>query len=357
MKLTKTVGLLSYGVSLPQTMIKAEEIARSQGKDEQHARSLGVRQKTVAAIDEDTITLATEAGFSCLDSWRKTYPKDAHSNDIQALFIGSESHPYAVKPSGTVVKTALGMNEQIALADLQFACKAGTQSLQIVMSYALSGMAKCGLAIGADTAQSRPGDILEFTAGAGAAAFLVGCQEDQVIAQCLGTLSVATDTPDFWRRPGQPYPEHAGRFSGDPGYFAHIKMSVSALLSELKLQPSDFAYCVFHTPNAKFPQTVAKQLGFTAEQLQPSLVVKEIGNTYAAASMLAFAAVLDEAKPHQKILLASYGSGSGSDVFVFETTSVLSKYRKHKNETVKELIGSLQPISYHEYQHANVGKL
>lgn len=366
MKIQSNIGILSYGTYLPTTVVTASEIGGAHGGDGVQGKLLGVKQKTVAAIDEDTITMATQAGYRALESWRggKSEQEFAQKRSaIGALFIGSESHPYAVKPSGTVVKGALGLPDDIALADLQFACKAGTQALQIGLSYVQAGMTSAALAIGADTAQSRPGDVLEFTAAAGAAAYLIGREsekksaaEQRVIARCVETSSLATDTPDFWRRPGQPYPEHAGRFSGEPGYFAHITRAAQAIMNKLQLQPNDFSWCVFHTPNGKFPQAVAQRLGFTAEQLAPSLIVHEIGNTYAAASLLALAAVLDQAQPGQKILAVSYGSGAGADAFVFEITPALLTFRKTQRRTVHSSLEHVHPISYQSYQSSHEGK-
>lgn len=366
MKVQSNIGIISYGTYLPTTVVTASEIGAAHGGDGVQGKLLGVKQKTVAAIDEDTITMATQAGCSALENWRGVQSVEEFAQErstIGALFIGSESHPYAVKPSGTVVKTALGLPDNVALADLQFACKAGTQALQIGLSYVQAGMVTAALAVGADTAQSRPGDVLEFTAAAGAAAYLIGRESEKksagahrVIARCVGTSSIATDTPDFWRRPGEPYPEHAGRFSGEPGYFAHITRAAQSIMKELQLQPKDFSWCVFHTPNGKFPKAVAQKLGFTAEQLAPSLVVHEIGNTYAAASLLALAAVLDRAQPGQKILAVSYGSGSGADAFVFETTPALLTFRKTQRSTLHSSLEHLHPISYQSYQSSHEGK-
>jgi hydroxymethylglutaryl-CoA synthase len=350
-----SIGIVSYGSYVPKRKVFGKEIAKSQGKlDQKIYKSLGVESKTVPGIDEDTVTISTAAGFQALERLKiilsyGVTTKDSHKNsfkkDIGALFIGSESHPYAVKATGTVVAQALGIASDsiedahgtpvikpLALADLQFACKAGTQAMQICSLYVNSGFCKYALAIGADTAQAKPGDVLEYTAGAGGGAIILGKEsnngDSKLLAKLIATTSVATDTPDFWRRPSQPYPEHAGRFTAGPGYFNHISMAAEMIMKETGLRPSDFEYCVFHSPNAKFPMRIAKKLGFSEDQLKPSLVVQKIGNTYAAATILGLISTLDIAKKNKKILVVSYGSGSGSDAFVFETTSYLEEVKK-----------------------------
>lgn len=346
MIITKTVGIVAYGAALPNWAVSLKSIGATQrANGEQVSQSLTVEQKTVPDLDEDAITLATAAGQQALSRARDT--RRVELSDIQALFVGSESHPYAVKPSGTVVAQALGLSEKMAMADLQFACKAGTQGMQICASYVLSGMAKVGMAIGSDTAQAKPGDALEYTAAAGAAAYLFG--SSKVLARLMATTSIASDTPDFWRRAGQAYPRHAGRFTGEPAYFKHIIQATTQLISETSLNPSEFDYCVFHTPNAKFPRIVAKKLGFTQQQLKPSLVVEKVGNTYAAAVPLALAATLDQAKAKQKILVVSYGSGAGADAFVFETTLELEKQRAGWRDLVRDIIDNLKPLDLVNY--------
>lgn len=348
MKLKSNIGIVAYGVYLPSSSISGEEIATAQGKKNSGVpQSIGVESKTVPSRDEDTITMSTAAADQALDRWQ------GKKLSIGALFIGSESHPYAVKPSGTVVQQALGLSNSMALADLEFACKAGTQALQINCLYVAAGFTVAALAIGADTAQSKPGDTLEFTAGAGASALIVG--KKNILVKVLATNSYVTDTPDFWRKAGQQYPQHAGRFSGEPAYFNHVASATRQLLKETKLKPSDIDYCVFHTPNAKFPKLVAQQLGFSQQQLEPSLVVRKIGNTYAAASLLGLSAVLDQAKAKQKILLTSYGSGAGADSFLLETTPLLVSQRKKWHNSVADQISSLKPVSYQDYRKNTQG--
>jgi hydroxymethylglutaryl-CoA synthase len=189
-----------------------------------------------------------------------------------------------------------------------------------------SGMAEYVLAIGADTAQSRPGDALEYTAAAGAAALLIGSAE-QSLATIEATCSYVSDTPDFFRRADRAYPVHGNRFTGEPAYFGQIRNAASHLLEQLGTKPADYTYAVFHQPNTRFPQAVAKQLGFTPQQINPGLLAPKIGNTYSAAALLGLCAVLDVAQPGETIFVASYGSGSGSDAYALRVGDAITERR------------------------------
>ena len=155
------------------------------------------------------------------------------------------------------------------------------------------------MAIGSDVAQSRPSDVLEYTAGSASAAFVLG--KKNTIANLIDFTSYSSDTPDFWRRDNEKFPSHAGRFTGSPAYFTHVFKASEKMLKKVKMTPSDFTYAVFHMPNAKFPKDAAKKLGFSEIQLKPGFVVEYIGNPYSASSMVGLAATLDLAKPGDKI--------------------------------------------------------
>lgn len=302
------VGIVGYGAYIPRYRIKVEEIARIWGEDPESIKNgLRVAEKAVPNIDEDAATIAVEAARNALRMARID-PKR-----IGAIYVGSESHPYAVKPTGTVVAEAIEATPCLMVADYEFACKAGTAGIQNCMGLVSSGMVEYGLAIGADTAQGAPGDALEFTAAAGGAAYIIGMED--TIADFEGTYSYTTDTPDFWRREGQAYPRHGGRFTGSPAYFKHVQNATKGLLEKLGLKPEDFRYAVFHQPNGKFPRAVAEVLGFTQEQIKDGMLVDRIGNTYSGSSPLGLARVLDVAEAGDRILLTSFGSGAGSDSF------------------------------------------
>ncbi len=142
-----------------------------------------------------------------------------------------------------------------------------------------------------------------------------------------------TDTPDFWRREHQIYPEHGQRFTGEPAYFHHIIAASQTVMDSARLKPEDFDYAIFHQPNEKFPRRVAKHLGFKPEQIETGLLSPIIGNTYAGSSLVGLTAVFDTAKPGQRILITSYGSGAGSDSFILTTQEALLERRQRAAST------------------------
>jgi hydroxymethylglutaryl-CoA synthase len=313
----REVGIVGYGAYVPRFRLPASEVARMWRGDD---GGLPIKEKAVPGLDEDVITMSIEAARNALARAR------IDPSQIRAVWVGSESHPYSVKPTSTVVAEALGATPHTQAADWEFACKAGTEAMQAAIGFVGSGMARYALSIGMDTAQGRPGDALEYTAGAGGAATLLGPSEES-LAVFEASYSFATDTPDFWRRADAKYPEHGERFTGEPAYFKHITAAAEGLMSELGTSAGDYAFAVFHQPNTKFPMRVAKQLGFKNEQIEPGLLVPVIGNTYAGSAMIGLTAILDVAQPGDRILLVSYGSGAGSDAFSMTATSMLPERR------------------------------
>ncbi len=332
------IGIVGYGAYVPRYRIKVEDIADVWGKEADRIKDgLLVDEKSVPALDEDTATISVEAARNALRMADEVNPRE-----IGAIYVGSESHPYAVKPTATIVAEAIAATPSLTAADTEFACKAGTAGIQACMGLVKAGYIKYGLAIGADTAQGQPADALEYTAAAGGAAFIIG--GDNVVAEIEDTYSFTQDVPDFWRREGASYPSHSGRFTGAPGYFAHVLGATRGMMGKLGTKPSDYKYVVFHMPNGKFPLRASEILGFTKEQIVPSLVVTKIGNTYSGSSLLGISAVLDIADPGDRMLVTSYGSGAGADSFSITVTPEIVKKR-----------GRSPPTSYYLNRKSYVG--
>jgi hydroxymethylglutaryl-CoA synthase len=337
-------GIVGYGVYTSRFRIKEGNLERS-----------------VPFIDEDSITAAVEAGKLAL------IHSEIDSSHIGKIYVGSESNPYAVKPIASKVAQVLMLGEEyedvqgVDAVDTEFACKAATSMFKdaaSLVNYPKPNMQNA-MVIGADNSQAAPRDCpggeLDLFVGYGAAAFIFGKRD--VIAEIEGWYSCTSDTPDFWRRDGEPHPMHGGRFTGDPAYFKHVRISAKKLMERLNLKAEDINYFVAHQPNIQFPVKIARELGFKEEQYTPMLQVAKFGNTYSGASPVGLAAVLDIAKPNDRILVASYGSGAGSDAYSLLTTSQILDKRQNQKLTVRYQAQNpfLQYVDYTTYRRFKMG--
>lgn len=337
------IGIVGYGAYIPLYRIKTEEIAQVWGRNPQHIiDSLMIEEKSVPAIDEDTATMAVESSINALKR-AKINPQD-----IGAIYCGSETHAYIVKPDISLIGEAIGAAPNFTGADLEFACKAGTAALQMCMGLVKSDYIKYGLAIGSDTAKYPIENVTDHSMGAGSASFIIGKKENEILAEIEGTSSYTTDTPDFWRRAEEKYPRHTERFTGSPAYFKHIISATKNLMEKLSLKPSDIDHAVFHTPNGKFMVEASKALGFGKEAIKLGFIVNKIGNAFSAASLLSLAAVLDKAKPGERILMTSFGSGAGSDSFSIKVTDKI-KEKAELAKTTSYYIDRKKYIKYETY--------
>lgn len=335
------IGIVGYGSYIPKYRIKVEEIAKIWGEDgDSLKKGLLIEEKTVPFLDQDSVTIGVEEAQNAI--------KRALINpeEIGAVYIGSESPPYAVKPSSAIIAEVIGAVPEVHAVDYEFACKAGSESVFICYGLVKAGLIKYGLGIGADTSQGAPHDALEYSASAGGAAFIIGTED--ILADILETYSYTTDTPDFWRRDGEFYPRHGSRFTGEPAYFKHVLGSTKGIMKKAGIKPADLTYAIFHQPNGKFPIRAGKMLGFTMEQIEPGLVVPKIGNTYSGCSLLGLAATLDVAKPGDLILVTSFGSGAGSDSFIIKVREKIDKVR-YLAPTVKEMLNEKIYVDYGTY--------
>jgi len=337
-------GIVGYGVYSSRFRIKDGGIERA-----------------VPFIDEDSVTAAVEAGKLAL------IHSGLDSQWVGKIYVGSESNPYAVKPIAAKVAQVLQLGEQdgdlqaIDAIDTEFACKAASSMFKdacALVSYPTSNI-NYAMVIGADNSQAAPrgcpGGELDAFVGYGGAAYLFGKKD--VIAEIEAWYSCTSDTPDFWRRDGEPYPMHGGRFTGDPAYNKHVRNAATKMMEKTNMKPNDFAYFVPHQPNPSFPVRIAKDLGFKEEQFQPAIQMQKFGNTYSGASLVGLAAVLDIAKPDDHILMVSYGSGAGSDAYILRVTNQITEKRERQKINVKSLAENpfIEYVEYSTYRRLKQG--
>ncbi|MGQ9542709.1 MAG: hydroxymethylglutaryl-CoA synthase [Candidatus Bathyarchaeia archaeon] len=329
--MSEKVGIIGYGVCIPIERIRTEEIVRRReaGRkdlDDFLAKvrdGLLLRYKSIANYSEDTTTIATEAAENAIRMARID-PKL-----IKSVAVGTESKSYAVGLTARHVASFTGMGQNVFVADIEGACNAGMQAVNYIMSQIKSGVVDYGMAIGSDVSQAPVRDALEYSAGAGAGAFLMG--RGDLVASIEDMAPFSSLSLDFWRREEMPFPKHFGRTTVEV-YTSHVVGAMEELLRrhpDLKI--SDFDYITFHQPSGYMPLKVCKTLaqqeipvGFDEsvrdrlrlthedieKKVRPWLVVLETGNTYAASTLIAISAILDEAKPGENILAVSYGSGA-----------------------------------------------
>lgn len=321
-------GIVGYGAFIPFTRIKVEEILKVWRNTtlEKMKDVLRVSERAVLQPNEDTITLAVAAAKGAIEQ------SGIDRTKIDALFLGTCTNPYDSRPSATVVAEAIGVVPNFIGGDIQFSGKSGTTAIQVCLGLIKSGMAKVGLAIASDTINRHtcPGRLYEYTASAGSAAFLIG--QENPILEIKGTSSYNSDLSDFFRVEGDRYIQSIGPGgelfpAWEIGFADHVIHASESLMKELNLKPKDYSFAVFQQPYGFVPFAIGERLGFAKEQIEPGVIAPMIGDCGAASSLLGLVRVLDIAKKGQRIFLASYGFGAGSDTFSLEVTPALEARR------------------------------
>lgn len=306
-------GIAAYGAYIPLFRLSREAIARSWG-----GRSMG-GERSVANHDEDSITMAVEATFDCL--------KGVDRKGIGGLYFASTSSPYKEKQCATLVAGAVDLGQELATADFTSSLRAGTAALGAALDAVAAGSAQKVLVAAADTRLGYPQSPQEQAFGDGAAAFLVA--NTDVIAEVEARYSLSNEITDVWRKAGDRFVQSwEDRWVLQYGYTQTMQQAISNTMKKHNLKPKDIAKVVLYTPDGRSHQGVSQSLGFDARtQLQDTLF-DGVGNTGAAHPLMVLVAALEQAKPGDRILVAS--CGQGSDVLVLRVTNEITKLPKRR---------------------------
>lgn len=305
------VGVTSYGAYIPIWRMSRELLGKGLSGE-----------RSVAGKDEDSLTMAVAAAINCIG--------DAEREDIDCVFFASTTSPFKEKCVASTIAAVLDLRRDVFTADFANSLRAGTSALKAAISMVKAGAAKQILVTAADCRLGAPDSFFEQTFGDGAAAILIG--KTNSIADIEDDYSVSDEIYDVWRRDIDTYVNSwEDRFIHSYGYFRVVKETVSELMKKAGVTPKEITKTVFSTPETRRGADLAKSLGFDPKtQLQDPLI-NNVGNTGAAQPLLLFAAALEEAKPEERYLLASYGNGS--DAFIFRI-----------KEDVKELEGKMRGV-------------
>jgi hydroxymethylglutaryl-CoA synthase len=325
------IGITSWGAYLPSYRLGRDELARAWG-----TRSAG-GQKAVACYDEDSVTMSVAAARDCLSGLGERKPG--------ALYMATTTPPYREKLSATIVASALDCPPEIHTADIANSLRSGTIAMNFALDGIRSGRSGSILVTASDCRLGRPRGEFESLIGDGGAALLFG--DSNVVAAVEASHSVSNELVDVWRADSSTYLQSAeDRFILARGYREVVGKAVGELLGKIGLAPKDFAKFVLYSPDARSSAGLAKSLGFdVGTQLQDPLI-GAIGHAGSASAFLMLAAALEEAKPGDRLLFASYGDGC--DVFVLAVTGEIDRLRNGRG-VKKHLLGKALPVSYEKY--------
>ncbi len=327
------VGIVSYGAYVPRYRLNRKTLSAAMG----WFSGTGVPgEKAVANYDEDSVTMAVAAGFDSLAGFNR--------EALEALYLATTTAPYRERQDAGIVAAALDLNGDIRTADFTDSSKAGTAALIAGCDAVKGASAKSVMVCASDCRVAKPGSFEEGNYGDGAAAFVIG--DSQVIAALGGSYSVSRDFTDRWRAEDDRFVHTAeDRWIRDEGYTKFIAQAISGLLKKYSLSPKDFAKVIYPCLYVREHAAIGKSCGFKPEQIQPELLTT-VGDSGAAHPLMMLVAALQEAKPGDKILVASYGNGS--DAVFFEVTKDIANVVERRGMK-KHLALKKELASYERY--------
>ena len=306
-----SVGLLAFGAYLPQSRLQRKSIAAAHGWFEPSLVGLGRGERTMGAWDEDSNTMAVEAGRACLAGGDRS--------QVDGLYVGSTRFPFLDRQNTVLVGEALGLNSELQTFDLAGSQRAGTSALLAALKGAASG--ERGLVIGSDKRRTRAASTAEMTYGDGAAALLVG--QGDVVAELVGSHTRSVDFIDHYRTEESEFDyQWEARWIRDEGLMKIVPDAVNALLKSSAIAAGRIDHFCCPLGSAKDQKSLARKLGLKVEALQDSLE-SNCGNTGAAHALLLLVGALEAAKPGE--LIMAVGFGQGCDVLLFRATDALAQ--------------------------------
>ncbi|MEM2609775.1 MAG: OB-fold domain-containing protein [Candidatus Bathyarchaeia archaeon] len=290
------VGVSAYGVHIPIWRMKRELLGKGLPGE-----------RAVAGKDEDSLTMAVAAALDCMDGFE--------TSSIDGVFFASTTPPFHEKSVSATIAAVLDARRDVFTADFSGSLRAGTAALKAAFDMVRAGSAEKILVTAADCRLGGPGSPLEQTFGDGAAALMV--ERDAKIADVEFSTHVYDEIYDVWRRDVDLFVNlWEDRYVYACGYMRVVRETFSKLMGKAGLNVKDLTKVVLPFPDPRRGIELARSLGLDPKTQLQDPFMESVGNTGTAQPLMLFAAALEEAKSGDRILMASYGSGS--DAFLFK---------------------------------------
>jgi hydroxymethylglutaryl-CoA synthase len=284
-------GIVGYGVYLPYWRLERKAIAEALGTP------AGAGTRAVASYDEDTTSLAVEAGRSALRGG---------SIVPQTLYFATSDPAYLDKTNATAIHAALDLPTSAFAADMVGAVRSAVGAMRAARD--ARGPA---LAVLSDIRTGLPGGADERDGGDGAAAFLFAddASDARVIAEPLGAASATVEFLERWRLPGEMASHQWEERFGEHAYVPLGEAALTEALKHAGVTAPAITRLIVAGPHGRAVKRVAASAGVKKEAVADDLLAS-VGNAGAAHAGLMFAAALDGAQADDLIAVVSLADGA-----------------------------------------------
>ena len=271
-------------------------------------RSLAKGRRAIASWDEDSVTMAVEAGRQL----QRALPLAGASE----LTLVSTTLPFAERLNAGIVASAIGLVPTTVLRDVTSTSRAALTELAAALRHPVGGAPRMLLA--SERRIARPASSQEMLFGDGAAGALVGT--GPVIATQVASRSTHADLVDHFRQSGQDHDYGwEERWVRDEGYMKIAVGTIRQCLADAGIAASDVAHFVMPAPLTRVNDAVAKRLG-TSPAALVSTEHETVGDLGSAQPLAMLDIALRAAVPGSLILVAAFGSGC--DAVLLRRTSL-----------------------------------
>lgn len=296
-------GIKSIGAYLPYRYLSKSAISAAWGS--RPAKG----EKSVADVDEDSITMAVEAGLGCFRFIKR--------KDINGVYFVTTTAPYAEKQNSALISVACDLDDdKVFTADVTSSTRAGSNALKMALDNVKADAKSNVLVTAADVRLGFPKSAQESGYGDGAAAVVVGASEKEegLMASVDYQTFVNEEINDYWRNSNEKFNRHAeGRFCDEAGYLAQVNKVIAKTLKETKLKMNKFAKVVVVAQNGKLLKKITAKNAIADDQLVTTYL-DTVGDTGSAQALFGLVNALENAKVGEKILVVDYGNGAAATV-------------------------------------------
>ena len=246
-------GITRYGSYLPYNRLQRSALGGGKG------------ERTVASYDEDSVSMAVEAGRDALRG----------ASGVDTLIFATTSPPYAEKLNAATIAAALDLGPNLRALELASSTRMGLGALIAGADAAAAGGR--ALVVAADVVIGAPGGPRESGGGDGAAAFVTG-PDSEAIARFIGRASATTEILDVWRLPTDPFAKQWEERFGAETLGPIAADTATRALKSAGIGPADLRAVVLDGTNARAVAFVPEALRLKPEQIADPLAAA-VGRT------------------------------------------------------------------------------